>query len=149
MEAPNSARKGEKMSYFKEFDSILASVKIDDYWHDDTSGYAGDLISKFDKQDWIELTVTWRQRDDSWQERCAYVLDYSYCESSYKILNGMLDSKNLGVVLTALDSMYDFPSEFEVDRQFLNSLKVRVEQSDKSAKYKKVVCSLIDALISK
>jgi hypothetical protein len=90
---------------FSEFDNYLELEFLVDYWYDEGTGIASDLLSKFGEQDWKELKRQCLSRADAWKIRCAEVLDLVSHPVSTEILVELMESKEDDVVVAAADSL--------------------------------------------
>ena len=64
------------MTIFQELDTYLSQDFSDDYWSDDASLYARELVKQLTTEDWDALKFSWRNRSKHWQESCAEIFDW-------------------------------------------------------------------------
>ncbi|MGN8060867.1 hypothetical protein ACTJK4_04295 [Ralstonia sp. 22111] len=94
-----------RMAMFSDFDDYLSHDFPMDYWSDEGIGIAGEMLFKFDKEAWVELTRSCAQRPVAWQLRCAEVLDLATHPAATGLLVELLASDNDSVVVAAADSL--------------------------------------------
>jgi tetratricopeptide (TPR) repeat protein len=93
------------MTTFQELDAYLSQDFSDDYWADDASLYACDLVKQLTTDDWNVLHASWRNRSKQWQERCAEILDWGDARQALPLLLEMIQVEDDELTLTAADSL--------------------------------------------
>jgi len=93
------------MTTFQELDTYLSQDFSDDYWADDASLYACELVKQLTTEDWDALKFSWRNRSKHWQERCAEILDWGDARQAVPLLLEMIQVEDNDLTLTAADSL--------------------------------------------
>ncbi len=93
------------MTTFQELDAYLSQDFSDDYWADDASLYACDLVKQLTTDDWNALKSSWRNHSKQWQERCAEILDWGDARQAVPLLLEMIQVEDDELTLTAADSL--------------------------------------------
>jgi hypothetical protein len=93
------------MTIFQELDAYLSQDFSDDYWADDASLYACELVKQLTTEDWNALKSSWRNRSKQWQERCAEILDWGDARQAVPLLLEMIQVEDDELTLTAADSL--------------------------------------------
>ena len=93
------------MTTFQELDAYLSQDFSDDYWADDASLYACELVKQLTTEDWDALKFSWRNRSKHWQERCAEILDWGDARQAVPLLLEMIQVEDNDLTLTAADSL--------------------------------------------
>jgi len=93
------------MTTFQELDAYLSQDFSDDYWADDASLYACDLVKQLTTDDWNVLHASWRNRSKQWQVRCAEILDWGDKPQAVPLLLEMIQVEDDELTLTAADSL--------------------------------------------
>lgn len=93
------------MTTFQELDTYLSQDFSDDYWSDDASLYACELVKQLTTEDWDALKSSWRNRSKHWQERCAEILDWGDARQAVSLLLEMIQVEDDELTLTAADSL--------------------------------------------
>lgn len=93
------------MTIFQELDTYLSQDFSDDYWSDDASLYACELVKQLTTEDWNALHASWRNRSKQWQERCAEILDWGDARQAVPLLLEMIQVEDDELTLTAADSL--------------------------------------------
>lgn len=93
------------MTTFQELDVYLSQDFSEDYWADDASLYACELVKQLTTEDWNALYASWRNRSKQWQVRCAEILDWGEARQAVPLLLEMIQVKDDELTLTAADSL--------------------------------------------
>lgn len=93
------------MTTFQELDVYLSQDFSEDYWADDASLYACELVKQLTTDDWNALHASWRNRSQQWQERCAEILDWGDARQAVPLLLEMIRVEDDELTLTAADSL--------------------------------------------
>jgi hypothetical protein len=93
------------MTTFQELDAYLSQNFSDDYWSDDASLYARELVKQLTTEDWNALKSSWQNRSKEWQMRCAEILDWGEALQAVPLLLEMIQVENDDLTLTAADSL--------------------------------------------
>ncbi|HEY9710607.1 MAG TPA: hypothetical protein V6D48_20525 [Oculatellaceae cyanobacterium] len=93
------------MTTFQELDAYLSQDFSDDYWFDDASLYARELVKQLTTEDWNALKSSWQNRSKEWQVRCAEILDWGEARQAVPLLLEMIQVENDELTLTAADSL--------------------------------------------
>jgi hypothetical protein len=93
------------MTHFDELNEYLAGEFTADYWYDEASEEAQEIVKEFRPEDWDRLGREWRQRSPEWQSRCAYALHGANSRQAAPILREMLLSSDQKVALTSVDAL--------------------------------------------
>ncbi len=93
------------MTTFQELDAYLSQDFSDDYWADDASLYACDLVKQLTTDDWNALKSSWRNHSKQWQVRCAEILDWGDARQAVPLLLEMIREGDDELTLTAADSL--------------------------------------------
>ena len=73
------------MTTFQELDTYLSQDFSEDYWADDASLYAPELVKQLTTEDWTALKSSWQNRSKQWQVRCAEILDWGEARQAVQI----------------------------------------------------------------
>jgi hypothetical protein len=93
------------MKIFQELDTYLSQDFSEDYWSDDASLYACELVKQLAMEDWNALKSSWQNRSKEWQVRCAEVLDWRGARQAVPLLLEMIQNGDDELTLTATDSL--------------------------------------------
>jgi len=93
------------MTIFQELDAYLSQDFSDDYWYDDASLYACELVKQLTIEDWNALLSSWQNRSKQWQVRCAEILDWGEASQAVPLLLEMIREGDDELTLTAADSL--------------------------------------------
>lgn len=93
------------MTTFQQLDTYLSQDFPDDYWADDASIYAYELVKQLTTEDWNALKSSWQNRSKRWQVRCAEILDWGEARQVVPLLLEMIQGKDDELTLTAADSL--------------------------------------------
>ncbi len=93
------------MATFQELDAYLSKEFSEDYWADDASLYACELVKQLTTDDWNALKSSWRYRSKHWQERCAEIINWADVRYSVPLLLEMVQVDDDELTLTAADSL--------------------------------------------
>jgi hypothetical protein len=93
------------MTIFQELDAYLSQDFSDDYWADDASLYACELVKHLTTEDWNALKSSWQNRSKEWQVCCAEVLDWGEARQAVPLLLEMIQNGDDELTLTAADSL--------------------------------------------
>jgi hypothetical protein len=93
------------MTTFQELDAYLSQDFSDDYWSDDASLYAHELVKQLSTEDWKALKSCWQNRSKQWQVRFAEILDWGETRRAVSLLRQMIRVKDDELMLTAADSL--------------------------------------------
>ncbi len=93
------------MTTFQELDAYLSQDFSDDYWSDDASLYAHELVKQLSTEDWKALKSCWQNRSKQWQIRCAEILDWGEALQAVPLLRQMIQVRDDELTLTAADSL--------------------------------------------
>jgi hypothetical protein len=93
------------MTTFQELDAYLSQDFSDDYWSDDASLYAHELVKQLSTEDWNALKSCWQNRSKQWQIRCAEILDWGEALQAVPLLRQMIQVRDDELTLTAADSL--------------------------------------------
>ncbi|HEY9633539.1 MAG TPA: hypothetical protein V6D14_09045 [Coleofasciculaceae cyanobacterium] len=93
------------MTTFQELDAYLSQDFSDDYWADDASLYARELVKQLTTEDWNALKSSWQNRSKEWQVRCAEILDWGEAIQAVPLLRQMIQVRDDELTLTAADSL--------------------------------------------
>jgi hypothetical protein len=93
------------MTIFQELDAYLSQDFSDDYWADDASLYACELVKHLTTEDWNALKSSWQNRWRHWQVRCAEILDWGEAHQAVPLLLEMIQVGDDELTLTAADSL--------------------------------------------
>jgi len=136
------------MSNFNIFDNCLKQEMSSDYWNDEESSYAGEVILSFNPLDWEELEQSWENRSDIWKERCALLLDIKGNQNAFEILKKMLQEDNMEIIGEVLESLQSFPNESKSTINF-ELLESKIINSQASDGYKTSMLTSIKNIKSK
>ncbi|SMF30561.1 hypothetical protein [Pseudobacteriovorax antillogorgiicola] len=135
---------------WKEFDKVLGqNLNNVDYWGDEESIYAADLLKDFDDKDWLSLEKEWKSRPDVWKERCAQLIDLRKDQKSLSILAEMLETGNLDITINAIESLQGFVSESNWDEINQKRVDTACQTIDRSTLIDSYKSELTDFLKSK
>ena len=93
------------MTTFQELDAYLSQDFSDDFWSDDASLYARDLVQQLSTEDWNAFKSSWQNRSKEWQIRCAEILDWGEALQAVPLLRQMIQVRDDELTLTAADSL--------------------------------------------
>ena len=93
------------MTTFQELDAYLSKDFSEDYWADDASLYARELVKQLTTQDWDALKSSWQNRSKEWQVRCAEIIDWGEARQAVPLLLEMIREEDDELTLTAADSL--------------------------------------------
>lgn len=93
------------MTTFQELDTYLSQDFSDDYWADDASLYARELVKQLTLDDWNALKSSWQNRSKQWQVRFAEILDWGETPRAVSLLRQMIQVRDDELTLTAADSL--------------------------------------------
>lgn len=93
------------MSRYAEFDEYLGKEYSVDYWSDDASSYAREMVADFTPADWDALEVEWREKPSQWQVYAAQVLPWGEHRRAVPVLLQMVETPDDEVVEAAADSL--------------------------------------------
>ncbi len=93
------------MTTFQELDAYLSQDFSEDYWADDASLYARELVKQLTTEDWNALKSSWQNRSKEWQMRCAEILDWGEARQVVPLLLEMIQVENDELTLTVADSL--------------------------------------------
>jgi tetratricopeptide (TPR) repeat protein len=93
------------MTTFQELDTYLSQDFSEDYWADDASLYAPELVKQLTTEDWTALKSSWQNRSKQWQVRCAEILDWGEARQAVPLLLEMSRVGDDELTLTAADSL--------------------------------------------
>jgi hypothetical protein len=93
------------MTTFQELDAYLSQDFSDDYWSDDASLYARELVKQLTLDDWNAFKSSWQNRSKEWQIRCAEILDWGEALQAVPLLRQMIQVRDDELTLTAADSL--------------------------------------------
>ncbi|MEW5858861.1 MAG: hypothetical protein AB1861_15975 [Cyanobacteriota bacterium] len=93
------------MTTFQELDVYLSQDFSEDYWADDASLYARELVKQLTTGDWNTLHASWQNRSKEWQVRFAEVLDWGEARQAVPLLLEMIREEDDELTLTAADSL--------------------------------------------
>lgn len=93
------------MTTFQELDAYLSKDFSEDYWADDASLYARELVKQLSSQDWNALKSCWKNRSKQWQVRFAEILDWGETRRAVSLLQQMIQVRDDELTLTAADSL--------------------------------------------
>lgn len=93
------------MTIFQDLDTYLSQDFSDDYWADDASLYACELVKQLTTEDWNALHASWQNHSKHWQERCAEILDWGDARQAVPLLLEMIQVEDDELTLTAADSL--------------------------------------------
>ncbi|MBD1832149.1 hypothetical protein H6F61_05475 [Cyanobacteria bacterium FACHB-472] len=93
------------MTTFQELDVYLSQDFSEDYWADDASLYARELVKQLTTEDWNALKSSWQNRSKDWQVRCAEILDWGEAHQTVPLLLEIIRDEDDELTLTAADSL--------------------------------------------
>ncbi len=93
------------MTTFQELDAYLSQDFSDDYWADDASLYARELVKQLTTEDWDALKSSWQNCSKQWQVRLAEILDWGETRRAVSLLQQMIQVRDDELTLTAADSL--------------------------------------------
>ena len=130
------------MTTFQELDAYLSQDFSDDFWSDDASLYARDLVQQLSTEDWNAFKSSWQNRSKEWQIRCAEILDWGEALQAVPLLRQMIQVRDDELTLTAADSLRSLVGgvnpNFPVSTDVLEHLQA-VAQTGNIAKNKDVL----------
>lgn len=89
----------------QELDAYLTQNFSDDYWADEASLYACELVKQLTTEDWDALKSSWQNRSKQWQVRCAEILDWGQTRQAVPLLLEMIQTGDDELTVTAADSL--------------------------------------------
>jgi tetratricopeptide (TPR) repeat protein len=134
------------MTTFQELDAYLIQDFSDDYWADDASLYACELLKQLTTEDWNTLKSSWENRSKQWQVRCAEILDWGDKPQAVPLLLEMIREGDDELTLTAADSLRSIgvaELDFPIDEDVLERLQA-VAQTGNIAK--RIISELLGQL---
>ena len=93
------------MTTFQELDAYLSQKFSTDYWYNNASLYACELVKQLTTENWNAIHASWRNRSKQWQERCAEILDWGEARQAVPLLLEMIEVEDDELTLTAADSL--------------------------------------------
>lgn len=93
------------MTTFQELDAYLSQDFSDDYWADDASLYARELVKQLTTKDWNALKSSWQNRSKQWQVCLAEILDWGERRRAVSLLQQMIQVGDDELTLAAADSL--------------------------------------------
>ena len=115
------------------FDNYLKSTFSVDYWSDEGIGIAAEQVTKFTNNDWGQLKIIIVDRDADWLVRCAEVLGDIEHVKSIEILLELINSKNIEVQISALDSMSSLLDNMHIEDSRIIELRNMLDQFSASS----------------
>lgn len=95
---------------YKQVDIVLSEDSSDNYFYDDEFMYVQELIRQFTENDWKELILNLKHKEDKYKIRLAYCIDEDTGLNGFYLLLELL-KENDEVVEYALDSLRSFNKE--------------------------------------
>lgn len=95
---------------FNQVDIVLSENSSDNYFYDDEFIYVQELIRQFTENDWKELILNLKHKEDKYKIRLAYCIDEDTGLNGFYLLLELL-KENDEVVEYALDSLRSFNKE--------------------------------------
>jgi len=93
---------------FKEFDNYLSSQMSMDYWHNEASDIAEDMIDEFEMQDWEILINELPSKSIDYKKKLAYCINDNGNPCELSALMCMLDTDNDELLLICIGSLVYF-----------------------------------------
>ena len=93
------------MTTFQKLDVYLSQDFSEDYWAEDASLYARELVKQLTTGDWNTLHASWQNRSKEWQVRFAEVLDWGEAHQAVPLLLEIIRDEDDELTLTAADSL--------------------------------------------
>ncbi|MFE1748581.1 hypothetical protein [Coleofasciculus sp. H7-2] len=122
------------MTIFQELDAYLSQNFSDDYWADDASLYACELVKQLTTEDWDALHASWQNRSKEWQVRCAEILDWGEVSQAVPLLLEMIREEDDELTLTAADSLRSIGVELDLPGEDILERLQTVAQTGSIAK---------------
>jgi hypothetical protein len=89
------------MSQYEIFSKFIEPDYNHDYWSDSASLIALEMIEKFQADDWLEISKSWRNQSSGWQTRLADSLEAAPPDKGFPILSQLILSDNDNLAKTA------------------------------------------------
>ncbi len=134
------------MTTFQELDAYLSQDFSDDYWADDASLYACELVKQLTPEDWNALQSSWQNRSKQWQVRCAEILDWGEASQAVPLLLEMIREGDDELTLTAADSLRSIgvaELDFPIDEDVLEPLQAVAQTGNIT---KRIIGELLEQL---
>jgi len=134
------------MKKYLELNKSLNTEMSVEYWENEESSFAAELLSGFSTEDWHTLEETWPKKSAIWQERCAKILASTPSPISFRILAHMSMSRRMGVVGQALQSIAKLSPDFRTELETLDLIEKNVQDANISDRFRKNILATIERI---
>lgn len=119
------------MKYYQIYESLLKETCTDEMWQTHGLKHARAALFLFELKDWDLLEQEWKEKSDTWKERCARTLGTVWNPLGYSILWDMLGSQKEDIIFRAIEAIrfYYYFTDFQIDFPKLETLKLTIHSN--------------------
>lgn len=120
---------------YKKLDILLSAETTIDAWYDDGWIIAGEILSEFRSQDWVELARNVLTKPLAWQKKLAYCLD-SNCSLYELHLLLLLQVEDEEVFAISIDTLRSFTDPIDYGSNLHDSKRLQDEVEESYGQYR-------------